>query len=103
VSTLKKLQLLEQVIQLTQAMQLKADDALWDEIADIQQQRQTLFDEIFPITSTENSDEIRQILTKVVEKNNHLEKQCQQQKQTVQLQLQGLTSNKKAVNAYQTT
>jgi len=84
-------------------MQKKADTELWDEMIDLQQQRQPLFDAIFPLMDDESSDEIRTMLESIIEINNKLEQQCEQQKQVVKLQLQGMNKNKKAVNAYQST
>ena len=84
-------------------MQQKADAELWDEMSELQQQRQPLFAAIFPIADAESSNEIRTILETIIALNNKLEKQCEQQKQVVQLQLQGMNKNKKAVNAYQAT
>lgn len=84
-------------------MQDKADAELWDEMIELQQQRQPLFDTTFPITEAENTEEIRVMLESIIELNNKLEQQCEKQKQAVQLQLQGMNKNKKAVNAYQST
>ena len=84
-------------------MQQKADTELWDEMIDLQLQRQPLFDAIFPISEDESIEEVRLILEALIELNNKLEQQCEQQKQAVQLQLQGMNTNKKAVNAYQST
>ncbi len=99
----EKLTLLAQVLELTQAMQQKADLELWDEMIELQQQRQPFFDKVFPITESTDIDKLRSTVEEILELNTKLEQQCDKQKQTIQLQLKGMNKNKKAVNAYQST
>lgn len=99
----EKLQLLAQVLELTQAMQKKADLGLWDEMIELQQERQPFFDKVFPVTEPSDIDKIRSTVEAILELNTKLEQQCEHQKQTIQLQLKGMNTNKKAVNAYQST
>jgi len=90
---------LKSVLLLTQTMGKKAEDNQWDDLVDLEQQRQQLIETIFPLEPTD--EESRSILEQIVELNNRLESLCRNAKTEVQEQLQGFNSNKKAMNAYQ--
>lgn len=95
-----KLQQLEQAAELTQLMQQQAEQANWDAVTEFEQQRQLIFKSIFPVNENEVSADLRQTLEKLINLNAELQRFCQQKKQDLQLEMQGLNKNKKAINAY---
>ena len=95
----KKFEALTKVLSISQSMQQKADTESWDELIDLEQQRQPLLDSIFPIEYSDNK--FRIVLEKIIEINKQLEQQCLQAKGEVQQQLQNINGSKKALTAYQ--
>jgi len=98
-----KLQQLNQAMDLTKQMQALAEKAEWDQIIELDKQRQGLFSQIFPLNNANVSADFQQKLQYLIELNKQLEKFCASQKRDLQLQMQGLNKNKKAINAYQST
>ena len=95
----QKLALLKKALTMTHTMQEMANNALWDELTVIEQQRGPILDSVFPLEVADN--EIRAALEQIVELNNSLEQQCAKAKAESQQQLKKMTSSKKAVSAYQ--
>ncbi|MDQ7072493.1 MAG: flagellar protein FliT [Gammaproteobacteria bacterium] len=79
-------------------MQKKANQSLWDDIIELEQQRAPLLNSAFPIATANN--EIRTVLQKLIKINQVVGQQCMQEKEKVRQQLQDMNSNKKAVSAY---
>ena len=88
---------------MTVQMKSKSEKELWDDVVEIEQQRRQLITVIFPLDDAGNTPEFRALLAKLIESNTQLEQYCKQQKQTLQLELQGMNKNKKALNAYRTS
>jgi len=98
-----KLQQLSQAMDLTNQMQKLAEQEEWDQIMELDKQRQGLFSQIFPLSRVDVSIDFQQKLQHLLQLNNQLEQFCKSKKQDLQLQMQGLNKNKKAINAYQST
>jgi hypothetical protein len=101
--SVSKLQQLSDAMDLTNQMQALAEKAQWEQIIQLDKQRQDLFSQIFPLNNVDVSSGFQEKLHDLVELNNQLETFCASQKQDLQLQMQGLNKNKKAINAYQST
>lgn len=94
--------LLKQAIEITDAMQQKADEALWEELVEMEQQREQLLQQALPLAPSDNANEqLRSLIVTLADKNSQLEQVCNQAKQEIQTHLQTLNKNKKAVSAYQ--
>jgi hypothetical protein len=89
------------VTQLTEFMLQKADDEQWDELTKLEKHRASLLKAIFPIEQAQQQAELTQQLETLIKLNTKLEAQCKQNKQRLQLQIQGVSNNKKAIKAYQ--
>lgn len=89
---------LSQILELTQRMQKNADEELWEELIELEQQRQLMIDTTFPIDNPQQND--RLLLEQIIDLNQKLEQQCNKAKVEVQQQLSSLNSNKKAMAAY---
>ncbi len=96
-----KLQQLNQALELTKLMQEKAQQADWDELNQLELKRQDLLAIIFPLKDSEVSANFSVGLQHLITLNSELQQFCQQKKHDLQLEIQGLNSNKKAINAYQ--
>ncbi len=92
---------LVKVTQLTEFMLKKADEEQWDELTKLEQHRSSLLKAIFPIEQTQHQAELTQQLETLIILNTKLEAQCKENKQRLQLQIQGVSNNKKAIKAYQ--
>ncbi len=89
---------LNHVLSMTVLMQKKADEALWEDMIQLEQQRERLLKAVFPLDVTDNA--IRGTLEKIVAINQSLGQRCTKEKDKMQKLLQKMNSNKKAVSAY---
>ncbi|MDB2705678.1 flagellar protein FliT [Pseudomonadota bacterium] len=94
-----KCQTLSKVLALSESMLKKAEAKLWEELMELEQQRQLVIESTFPIDNTAQNERI--ILQKIVALNKQLEQQCIKAKSEVQQQLLASSSKKKAMSAYQ--
>ena len=94
----EKLAALNQILLITQGMQDRAQAALWEDIAPLEQQRKKLFDLVFPLDSSDVG--LRGIIEQILALNNSVEAQCRQAKDKLQQELAGINQNKKAMSAY---
>ena len=94
-----KYQALSEVLTLSESMLKKAEADLWEELIELEQQRQLLIESTFPIDNAAENE--RTILQKIVELNKQLERQCITAKKEVQQQLLASSGKKKAMSAYQ--
>ena len=94
----EKLAALNQILLITQGMQDRAQAALWEDIAPLEQQRKKLFDLVFPLDSSDVG--LRGIIEQILVLNNSVEAQCRQAKDKLQQELAGINQNKKAMSAY---
>lgn len=94
----EKLAAMKQMLLLTEAMQEKAHEQLWEEIAPLELQRQTFIDLVFPLDPADVS--LREILEQVVTLNSNLEAQCRQGKNKLEQELTSMNIKKKAMSAY---
>ena len=94
----EKLAALNQILLITQGMQDRAQAALWEDIAPLEQQRKKLFDLVFPLDSSDVG--LRGIIEQILALNNSVEAQCRQAKVKLQQELAGINQNKKAMSAY---
>lgn len=103
ISATDKEMLLSQVSTLTEAMLKKASDEQWSALPELQKKRSELLVHIFPIKDNEVSTKCRSLLEKIIEYNQQLEHTCRDAQLNLQLELQNLNKNRKAVAAYQSS
>jgi len=99
-ATTEKLSGLIQILALTKSMREKADNALWEELVELEQQREQLIMPIFPISNTDFNPELRRLTEEVIKENTMLEEVCQQAKKELKTQVLVLNKNKTAIAAY---
>ena len=91
---------LQQALDLTGLMHALADAENWSGLPKLQQQRAELLAAVFPLDAAGDIEKIRPLLEQLIEQNHSLEQKCRQAQQCLQIELQGLNKNKKAVAAY---
>ncbi|MFW5451311.1 MAG: flagellar protein FliT [Methylophagaceae bacterium] len=91
---------LSQVLMLTKSMQQKAQQQVWAELSNLEQQRQLIIEGVFPIADKLANDDVRNMVQQIIDLNQQLEIVCQQEKQDLQVQLQSFNHNKKVTAAY---
>jgi hypothetical protein len=94
-----KYKTLSKILALSESMLKKAQAELWEELIELEQQRQLLIESTFPIENEAQNERI--ILQKIVELNKQLERQCIIAKNQVQQQMLASSGKKKAMSAYQ--
>lgn len=94
-----KYKTLSKILALSESMLKKAQAELWEELIELEQQRQLLIESTFPIENEAQNE--RTILQKIVELNKQLERQCIIAKNQVQQQMLASSGKKKAMSAYQ--
>jgi ribosomal protein S13 len=94
-----RLKQLNLVIDLTKLMRQKAELAEWEQLNKLETQRQQYLKKIFP-ENEEVSADLQSILENLINLNTDLQQYCQQKKQDLRLEMQGLSKNKQAINAY---
>jgi protein subunit release factor B len=92
--------LLEQAIVLTQQMLDQAEKKDYESLPEVEKKRQLVLDKTFPVSPQESSVQLKAKLEMLISLNAKLEQQCQQAKQELQKELQGMNRNKKAMSAY---
>ncbi len=96
----KVLNILQHALSITVQMQKKAEGALWNDIIQLERQREPLLDAVFPLEAEADDNKIREILEEIIDINQVLGRQCMKEKDTLQKQLKKINLNKKAVSAY---
>lgn len=81
-------------------MQQKAQQQVWAELSNLEQQRQLIIEGVFPIADKLANDDVRNMVQQIIDLNQQLEIVCQQEKQDLQVQLQSFNHNKKVTAAY---
>ncbi len=97
-----KFHILQEALQLTRNMLDLARQQGWDELAAIEKQRQVLLQAVFPLDEdSPEMERLAKLLQTLIDTNHELIAQCQQGKQSLQLQMRDAKFTKKAVTAYQ--
>ncbi len=95
-------QQLQHIISLSEQMLESAQQAAWEKLAQLEQNRIQLLETIFPINPLAADPETENLLSTLVEMNQQINLCCESEKKQLQDQLSGLNKNKKAVAAYHT-
>jgi hypothetical protein len=92
---------LEQLLEMTRQMLSLAEQQKWSVLAKMQVVRLKLIEKTFPIDTTSETETSRSILEQIVGINTQLTQTCKQNKRSLQLELSGINSGRKAMAAYQ--
>jgi hypothetical protein len=98
---LNKVTQLKRAADLTSTMLQMAEDGQWSGLSEFQKQRTELLEQCFPLEADQQTANARVLIETMIQQNQQLEQLCRKAQQSLQLELQSLNKNRKAVAAYQ--
>lgn len=96
-----KLTQLKRAADLTSTMLQMAEAGQWSGLSEFQKQRTEFLQQCFPLEADQQTADVRVVIETMIEQNQQLEQLCRKAQQSLQLELQSLNKNRKAVAAYQ--